>query len=261
VGTIATSPVPIPAGSIGATTSFQPGQAGTATLAAAVPTGFTAPAIFGSVGVTVATAGIAVTDGVSIGKNLQIQGSFTLGAFASPGLVVTLTSSNASLLRISASPNVAGSSSIGITMAGGTFQGTYYLQALSNTGTVQYTASAPGYASRTGTITLTPSGIVLGNGVSPGGTVVGTTIVVSMAQLDSGGTFVEMQQLAAGQSDVSVDLSITTVGATITTPVKITGGSSGANATLSGSGGFGFVTASTPPGYTTSNIQTVQSFF
>jgi hypothetical protein len=259
-GTITASPVTIPAGSAATTTSFQPVANGQTTISASVPTGFIAPATYGSVLATVGTPGISVTDQVSIGKNLQISGNFTLGAFAPPGLIVTITSSDPSLLRLSTSPTAAGSTFITISMPPGGFGGSYYLQALGNSGTVQYTASAPGYTSRTGTITLTPSGVVLGDGINPGGFVFGNIVVASMAQLDLSGNFVEIQQLAGGMPTVLIDMSTTVGGASITTPVQITGGNDSVNAVLTGSG-FGSVTASTPTGYSTSNFQTVSIFF
>ncbi|MBS1859724.1 MAG: hypothetical protein JST11_30410, partial [Acidobacteria bacterium] len=176
--------------------------------------------------------------------------------------VVTLTSNNPSLLLISATPTAAGSASIGITMLGpNAFQGTYYLQALSGSGTATYTASAPGYAPRTGTITLTPSGVILWDGSYPGNMIFGNTVIASMAQLDpAGNTFVQVQQLAGGMAPVSIDLSTDMPSATITTPVVISAGSDSTTATLTGSG-YGHVTASTPSGYTTSNLQSVTVFF
>ena len=38
---------------------------------------------------------------------------------------------------------------------------TYYIQALADSGPVTYTATAPGFRTRTGTIVLAPSGVVL----------------------------------------------------------------------------------------------------
>jgi hypothetical protein len=141
------------------------------------------------------------------------------------------------------------------------FQGTYYLQALSDSGTVAYTASAPGYAPRTGTITLTPSGVVLGDGLNPGGMIFGSSVVASMAQLDpAGNTYSQVQQLAGGMAPVSIDLTTDIPGATVTSPVVISAGADSAAATLTGSG-YGHVTASTPLGYTTSNFQSVTVFF
>jgi hypothetical protein len=258
VGTITVSPVTIPAGSAGATSGFQPGSSGSSTLSVNVPTGFSVPAAYGSVVATVSTSGIAITQGVSIGKFLQIQGYFTLGAPAPAGLVVTFQSSNPSVLLLSASPTAAGAATIGVTMTAGGFNGVYYIQALADTGTVTYTASAPGYASNTGTITLTKSGVVVGDG--SGAMLWGSPATVSMAQLDAGNVFGQIEQLAGGLSPVSIAMATDIAGATITSPVTISAGADTATATLTGSG-YGHVTATTPPGFTDSNVLSVWIFF
>jgi hypothetical protein len=258
VGTITVSPVTIPAGSAGATSGFLPVSAGSSTLSVDVPTGFSVPAAFGSVAASVSTSGIGITQNVSIGKFLQIQGFFTLGAPAPAGLKVHLASSNSSLLLLSTSPTVAGTGSIDITMTAGGSSGIYYIQALADTGIVTYTASAPGYASRTGSITLTTSGVVVGDG--SGAMLFGNTATVSMAQLDPGNVFGQIQQLAGGHPDVSIAMATDIAGVTITSPVTISAGADTATAVLTGSG-FGHVSATTPPGFTDSNVLSVQIFF
>jgi hypothetical protein len=237
-------------------------SAGSSTLSVNnVPTGFSVPAAFGSVAASVGTSGIGITQNVSIGKFLQIQGFFTLGAPAPAGLKVHLASSNSSLLLLSTSPTVAGTGSIDITMTAGGSSGIYYIQALADTGIVTYTASAPGYASRTGSITLTKSGVVVGDGINPGALVLGNNVVVSMAQLDPGNVFGQVQQLAGGLAPVSIVMSTTIGTATIASPVTINPGADSAPAPLTGSGGSGTVTATTPPGFTDSNFLTVTVFF
>ena len=262
VGTITASPVTIPAGSAGVTTSFQPVSAGSTTLSVSVPSGFTAPGAFGSLGATVSTAGIAITQGISIGKFLQAQGNFALGAPApAGGLLLTLTSNNPSLLLLSSSPTVAGSTSIGINVPAGGTTGAYYLQGVASSGTATYTVNAPGFAPSTGTITLTPSGVIVWDGSNAGGIVFGNTVVVSMAQLDPAtSSFVQIQQLAGGHAPVSIALSTTVAGATIPSPVTISAASDSVTAMLTGSG-FGTVTAVTPPGFIDSNFLSVQIFF
>ena len=265
-GTITTSPVTIPAGSAGVTTFFQPGPAGASgnsTISVDVPSGFTAPAAFGSIGASVGVPGIGIlaTGTISIGKFLQVQDIFTLGAPAPAGTVVTFTSNNPSLVLLSTSPSDAGSTSIAIPVPTNGFIGTYYIQAFASSGTATITASAPGFASHTGTITLTPSGVVLGDGITPGNMVFGNTVVVSLAQLDPvTNAFAQVQQLAGGLSPVSVAMSTNIAGATITTPVAINAGTDSVNALLTGSG-FGTVTALTPPGFTNSNFLTITVFF
>jgi len=267
VGVITASPVTIPAGQATASTSFQPGAVGVSgntTISVDVPSGFTAPAVFGSIGASVGVPGIGVLSNgpISLGKFLQVSDIFTLGAPAPAGTVVTITSNNPSQLLLSTSPTAAGTTFITVPVATGGFGGTYYIQAFGSTGIATFTASAPGFASHTGTVTLTPSGIIVWDGFTPGAqTIVGNVAVVSLAQLNpADNTFVQIQQLAGGLSPVSVVMSTDIVGATITTPITISAGSDHANATLTGSG-FGHVTAATPPGYTNSNLLSSQIFF
>ncbi|MEO8371032.1 MAG: Ig domain-containing protein [Candidatus Solibacter sp.] len=263
-GTITASPVTIPAGLAGVTTSFQPaaaGGSGNTTISVDVPAGFTAPAAFGSIGASVGVPGIGTTGTISLGKFLQVQDVFTLGAPAPAGTVVTFTSNNPSLVLLSTSPSVAGSASITIAVPANGFTGTYYVQGFASSGTATITASAPGFATHTGTVVLTPSGVVLGDGINPGNMVFGNTVVVSLAQLDPlTNAFSQVQQLAGGLSPVSVGLSTNVAGATITSPVVINAGTDSVNAVLTGSGA-GRVTAVTPPGFTNSNYLTVDIFF
>jgi hypothetical protein len=265
VGTITASPVTIPAGQVSTTTSFQPGAAGVSgntTISVDVPSGFTAPAAFGSIGASVGVPGIGILSSgpISLGKFLQVQDVFTLGAPAPAGTVVTLTSNNPSQLLLSTSPTAAGSTFITVPVATGGFGGTYYIQAFGSSGVATFTASANGFASHTGTVTLTPSGVIVWDGFTPGATIVGHTATVSLAQLNPvDNTLAQVQQLAGGVAPVSVAMSTDIVGATISSPITINPGSDHANATLTGAG-TGHVTATTPPGFTNSNILTTQIF-
>jgi hypothetical protein len=234
---------------------------GNITISSDVPAGFTANA-FGSIGASVSKPAIAITQGISIGKFLQTQANFALGAAApNGGLVVTLTSNNTNLVLLSTTPTGTGQQTVTITLSAGQTSGTYYIQGLASSGAATYTVGAPGFVSSTGGITLTPSGIVVGDGINPGAFVLGNTVVVSMAQLDPAtNSFVQIQQLAGGMSPVSVAMSTTVSGATITSPVSIAPGTDSISATLTGSG-FGTVTAATPAGFTDSNFLTVNIFF
>ena len=110
-----------------------------------------------------------------------------------------------------------------------------------------YNASAPGYGTNNSSITMTKSGIVVGDG--SGTTLFGNAPTVSMAQLNPGDNFGQIQQLAGGLPDVSIQMSTDIGGATIVSPVTISAGTSSATALITGSG-FGHVTATTPPGFT-----------
>jgi hypothetical protein len=263
IGTISTSPVTMAGGASSAMTTFQPASSGTATISLTQPAGFVTPAQYSTVTATVTTASIAITDQETIGRNLQIQGSFSLGQAApSGGLNLTLTSNDPNLL-LSTSPTAAGSMSIVITIAAGGFNGQYYLQALGSSGTATYSGSAPGYVSRTATITFASSGAVLGDQFGTiGGTTFGSSplpIYVYMAQLDSTGNYVQIQQLSGGAAPVTVPL--TALNGTINPSVAVQPGSTNAIAQLTAaSGSTVTVTAGTPAGYTPSNQSSISAF-
>ena len=112
---------------------------------------------------------MAVTDEISIGYNLQTGGSQHLGEPApAGGVVVTLTSNDPAKLLLSRTPDQVGSDCITIAIpAGGVGGASYFIQALAGSGEVTYTATAPGFRTRTGTVTLTPSGLVMGGPQGP----------------------------------------------------------------------------------------------
>jgi hypothetical protein len=168
VGTIKPSTVSIEAGGVYAESEFQPVSAGETMVKVSVPPGFSTPAPLGTLPTTVVTPGIAVTSEATIGQNLQIAGSLSLGEPApAGGVTVTLTSKDPKRLLLSLTATAVGSESIKLTIPPRGFSSPYYLQALADSGTESYVASAPGYRSRTGTITLAPSGMVMGGPQGP----------------------------------------------------------------------------------------------
>ena len=164
VGTVTPSIVAIASGASSATAKFEPSSAGNTTLAASAPPDFRVASQYGTATITVVAPGIGLTDQVSIGRNLQIGGSLSLGQPARRGLQVVLTSNNPEQLLLSHDAQEPGSASITVDVPAGGISGTYYLQSLSGAGTVTYTASAPGFVSRIGKVQLTPSGVVIGLG-------------------------------------------------------------------------------------------------
>jgi hypothetical protein len=161
-GRLADSPVTISAGEASAVTLFQSAGEGDVTFAIKAPPGFSVPAESATVTASVRKPGIVVSDDLVIGENLQIGGTLALGELApASGLTVTLTSADPSRLLIAASGTEAGSKSLQIKMRPEGFNATYFLQALGSSGEVEYTASAPGYRSRTGVVKLAPSGIIM----------------------------------------------------------------------------------------------------
>jgi hypothetical protein len=168
VGGVASASVTIPPGSASAGVEFRPLTAGVTILSLSVPQGFTAPAQFARVVATVIAPGMAITDNISVGNNLEAGGIVSLGEPApSGGTVVTLTSGDSDKLLVSPSAGSVGSDCIRLAIPPGGVSATYLLQALKGAGEVTYTASAPGFRSRTASIALTPSGLVIGGPQGP----------------------------------------------------------------------------------------------
>jgi hypothetical protein len=242
VGTITTSPVTITAGSDYATTEFDPLSAGDAILTAGVPPGFSTPAQFRQVTAQVNTPGLSVTTEEIIGLDLQVPGQVILGQAApAGGLDVTLTSANASLLTLATSAGVEGSGSITIHIPVGGNSGSYFLQGRASGGTVTYTASATGYNSRTGSITLARSGLAIPGLFGFGGPQLyyvsmaagPAPLTVYAARLTSTNTYADVQSLRGGMSvNVAVQSNSNPGAGTVTPSVTLSGGSNSAALTF-----------------------------
>jgi hypothetical protein len=161
VGTLGASKLILEGGSSTTRTSFQPSAEGDSVLAAVQPHGFTAPAEYAKVTVSVGKPGLSIVGELYLGKDLQMTGVLCLGEPAPPGgLKVTLTSANKALL-ISDGEDKQGSASVVITVPAGQLVANYYLQALAESGEVTYQAEAPGFKSRTARIGLAQSGVIV----------------------------------------------------------------------------------------------------
>ena len=265
VGTITVSPVTIPAGADRTTTSFQPASNGTTVISVSQPLSAT-PLQNTTVTATVATTGIAATDQVSVGNALEMQGTFALGALAPTGGVTVTITSNSSSLVLSNSATAPGSSVITLQVAAGDFGGEsnangpkypYWIQSLASSGTATFTVSAPGYVSHTSTVSLTPSGVVVWDGVNVGEVLLAsvgsnTPVSVSMAQLDSGNNFSAIQQLAPGHT-VTVNVTTTANGTLTPTQVTIQAGTDTAFTqflALDSTNGSISLVGGAPPGFT-----------
>lgn len=162
VGSFTTSKLTIQGGLGTAGTQFLPTTPGQTTLAVSVPAGFAPASKNSTITANVIVPGIGVTENVTIGQNLQVGAAVSLGTRAGQGGVrVTLTSDKPDKLILSNSSTEKGTGSITITIPESGVTSTYFLQALGQSGTVTYTATATGYKTRTGTITLAPSGVVM----------------------------------------------------------------------------------------------------
>ena len=164
VGSVTPSALTLAGGDSSVTATFTPVGVGSTALKVNIPTGFAPPPMpTGTVMVTVDLPTIVVSGEVTLGKDLQFDGSLVLTEPApESGLDVTLISEDPRKLILSNSADQTGSGSIVIHVPAGAMRNTYYLQGLADTGTVSYTASAPGYRNRVAPVTLAPSGVLLG---------------------------------------------------------------------------------------------------
>ena len=278
-GSIATSALKIPSGSSSATTQFQPAAEGETTLAVTPDTSWVSPsAQFTTVTAKVVMPGLALTEDAFIGQNLQAGGNLSLGEAApAGGVVVTLTCDNPDRMLLSATSTDMGSGSLAIKIPAGSMHAAYFIQALGSSGPVTYRASAPGYRSRTATVKLTVSGIVLIGplsftkaGGSPGfvtslASGQPTTIYVYTAYLDPvthRSADVTVQPLRPGFS-LSVELKSSNpeVG-TIASPVVVPAQSNTGETRFTPlKAGMTVISVVTPPGYTASTNATALKTF
>ena len=252
VGTITASPITISNAAASATTEFHAVGTGTATITAD-SAGYTSATVHASV----QSASIGGLYPVTVGQFLQEQGSVLLTVAAPSGGVVVRLQSNSSLLKLAASATAAGSDHIDLTIPAGQQAATYYMQALGNTGPATFTATAPGYAQASATVTMVPSGIViqgltfvpLGAGPQP--------VTVYTTQLNSGGAPQAPQALAGGQSlTVTLNNSNPAAGTVPTTATVAAGASSGVVMFTPVASGQTTVSVVQPTGWTTPTSMT-----
>ena len=254
VGVIVGSPAIFSGGDSFKNISFDPDTVGSTTISVSTPPGFTTPTDFQSITATVVDPAISLGN-ASIGKDLQVFMTGSLGAPAPAGnLQVTIRSLDISKLLLSTSPTAAGSASITLTvLAGQSFISGFYLQALAGTGTVDFEATAPGYAPDTSTVTLNPSGFVLNaNNFSTNTFAANTQIRVDAVLLNPLNLrWVSTQELRGGlNASVTVTSSNTAVGTIIGSPAAFTGGDSFKNMSFDpAEAGTTTISVSTPDGF------------
>ncbi len=162
VGSVKESELTLNAGETSASTLFNAAGLGKTILTPTPPAGFTTPSELSAVTVNVELPGIGLTGEIFLGKDLEVSASILLGEPAPPGGVdVTLTSSNPKALILSKRVDEIGSGTITVNIPAGEMRAPYHLQALADSGTVEHTASAPGYRVRGAPIFLAPSGFMV----------------------------------------------------------------------------------------------------
>ena len=227
-GVITLSPVTIGPGGSAANTQFDPIGEGQSTIALGTPAGFSTPSNFQQIVATVTAPAITLGD-FAIGRNLQVQANGGLGA-AAPlgGLTVTVRSLNPSAVILSESPTGIGSASITLqASSGSSATPSFYVQALTDTGTAQIETSAPAFATDTSTVTLSPSGFIINSpgNFSTNSFATNTSIQITSARLTPTLSFVVNQPLRGGiTADVEVTSSNPTVGSITASPLHFASG-------------------------------------
>jgi len=176
--------------------------------------------------------------GGTVGQNLQIPIVVTLSQPAT-GTPVSVSSNNPAITLSLRSLN-AGTSSVIVPSSPNTPLSSIvvYAQATASTGAAIVTATSSGYKSGAATVTAAPSGFVLSGPNGVGGSFTSgqgqvSPLMVAAAQLDSSDNFVQVQQLAGGQS-VTVPISIANSNAGTVSPTSVTfaGGTSSVSASF-----------------------------
>lgn len=237
VGALSSTTLSFPANSSTATTTFTASgsNTGNTTITAQTPSGFSTPAgNKNQVTITVAQGSI-IAPNVTVGNNLETTTSISLnGAAPAAGLNVTVTSSDPSKVLFSKTATGEGTASLVLLIeAGQNHTQDFFVQGLASSGNIQYTASADNFGSATGTVSLTPAGIVI---VGPNGPVQPNAfststgfqvpLTIYSARLDGSGNFAGAQFVRGGvTATVNLASSNTSVGTVSPTQLTIPAGS------------------------------------
>ena len=207
VGSFGAPTVTIANGNSSATALFASNATGTATITASAANYTSATVV-----ATVTGNRIILSGGLTIGKFLQQSDTLILNPAPSVATVVTVTSSDAAMLKLSATSTGAGTASVTLNFAPGQSSAAIYVQAQSDNGSATYTASASGYPTTaaqfssifqpSGVVVLTSAGGTAITGIS--GSTIGSAnspnIIVYAAMLTVEGSPAEIQTLAGGSA-------------------------------------------------------------
>ena len=215
-------------------------------------------------GIAAATATVnvvpppAITIGnLTIGRDLQATAIATLGAAAPAGGVsVTITSADPQLVRLSTTVGGTGQPSIVLPFSAGAANANFWVQALGDTGTIQLTASATGYATDTSTVELRPSGFIINSPSSITTTTLANNSSIQITPARLNATTLAFEQNQAVRAGLSVEVPVTSsnqaAGVITISPVTIGSGGSSANTQFDPIGqGTSTIAVGTPAGFST----------
>lgn len=256
VGTITPTSITFQDGQLSGTTVFHPLTTGNTDISVTEPSGFSTPAQFQKVPVTVGQPTITLNS-VKVGKDLQTQDTVYLSAPAPTGGVdVTVTSSDPSKVVLSTSPTTAGTANVTVHVNAGV-QGlpVFYVQGLSDTGGATLTATATNFTDGTADVGLMPSGFLISSGDINSGSSGDSSIALTTSVLQpvtfAPAGIVQAMRPGAGPVSITLNNSNAAVG-TVSTPVTFNANEQTATATFhplaSGSTTISLVT---PAGFST----------
>ena len=162
VGKPAAATLKISSGYNRATTDFQPSKPGETVVTLNAPSGLELAAErFTSINAKVMAPALNLA-GPVVGQYLVTNSVVALGETAPRGGVnVTITSSNPEKMLLSKTEEEKGSRSVTLHIGEGGTNASFCIQGGSSTGDVEYTATAPGYGSRTASVLVAPTGVIV----------------------------------------------------------------------------------------------------
>lgn len=254
-GTLSPTTLTFPGGNGSQNSSFQPSNAGTATIALGTqPGGFTTSSNFQQIPVSVTAPAIEVASPVTVGLNLQVGINVFLQNAPPNPVTVTVTSPNSSIAAVTTDATQVGGAMATFSNVTGTFVGNLTIQGMSLNST-QLKVQAPGYADAFVNVTVNPSGFIINTPGSFNASSGSTTLIqIVPAVLDPTTlNFAGNQPLRAGASvSVAVNSSNTAVGTISSSPLLFTGNVFFLNTSFQAmASGTSFISVPTPPGFST----------
>jgi hypothetical protein len=214
VGAITSSPVIFNASDSTQSTTFHPSSVGTTIVGINTPIGFSVPSNFQTISTSVTLPGLQLNS-MTVGRKLEVAQTASLQVLSSNPTTITISVADSTKALLSNDPAILGSQSLSFVVPPDTYSTpTFYVQAVASAvGSVQYSASAPGFAMVTSTITINPSGFVLSDfqNVTSFNTTVGaadTTLNVAPAMLDPATlNLMEIETLIPGSTNTMVPVT------------------------------------------------------
>ena len=256
VGVVTESPLIFAPGEGVRQTRFQPQSTGSTDLILATPSGFTTPANARQSRVTVNLPSFSARD-ITVGKDLQTRLNVSLPAPTPAGLVVTFSVSDPARAVLATAADASGTAQTTVSVfTNSSFVPDVYVQGLADSGSVQVSISARGFANAMVNVRLAPSGFTLSGG-DIRTTLFGsnTDVRVTPVVLDpSTNAPVTTQAIRGGLENVSVEFSSSApgVGVITTSPLTFARGEDSRYAQFRPVGiGTTILSVTAPPGFAT----------